>query len=454
MPLISKEKSNEEMIERIQKRSLRLAVLGSGYVGMPTATLFAETGFKVIAIDLKREAVKAINSGLSPVNEPGLGELVKQNVEAGRLRATQNTAETLSQADSVIVSVQTPIDQNRKPNISFLMKALIEVGKTLKKEMLIIVSSTVPPGTMLGKVKPTLTSISCLKTDIDFYLAYVPERVSPGKVLKEFVESPRLVGGIGPNSTKIAAELLRTVCKKVIETDVTTAEVSKLAENTFRDVNIAFANQLALICEQVGVDVTEVIKLANTHPRVNIHTPGPGVGGPCLPKDPYLLLSAFKPTDHNIIKKTRQINDYMPKHITKLILQALKKTGKDIKNSKIAVLGTAYKADVDDSRQSPSKPIIYELISLGAEVTVYDPHCSQTFGAKKAKSLLEATKDTDLIALITDHTEFKNINLKQIRALMTEKPAIVDGRRMINPHGAERLGFTYYGIGLGKPSTT
>jgi len=314
--------------------------------------------------------------------------------------------------------------------------------------MLVIISSTVPPGTLLGKVKPKLESLSGLSVETEFYLAYAPERIAPGKALKEFVESPRLVGGIGPNSTKIASELFKTVCKTVIETDAVTAEVAKLAENTFRDVNIAFANQLALICEHYGVDVTEVIKLANTHPRVNIHMPGPGVGGPCLTKDPYLLINKIKPTDYDIIRTARKINDSMPKHVIELTLQALKNVRKEVKNSKIAILGTAYKGDVDDSRNSPSKQIIYELIRLGAKVVVYDPYCKESFGAKKASSLYEGVKDADCILILTDHTEFKNLHLKEIKALMNEKPVIVDGRRIVNPYEAKGLGFIYYGIGF------
>jgi len=434
----------------IKDRSLRLTILGSGYVGVPTAVLFAEAGFHVIALDKKSEVVEAINSGVSPINEAGLHELVSCNVQGGRLRATLNSTEALNQAEAVIISVQTPIDQNRKPNLSFLTEALEEVGSTIKKGTLVVVSSTIPPGTMLRNVKPKFESLSDLNADTKFYLAYVPERIAPGKVLKEFVESPRLIGGIGPNSTKIAAELFRTVCKKVIETDAATAEVAKLAENTFRDVNIAFANQLALICEQHGVDAKKVIKLANTHPRVNIHTPGPGVGGPCLPKDPYLLIHKTELGDQNLIETARKINDYMPKHTAKITLRALKSIGKNIENSKIAVLGTAYKGNVDDSRQSPSKPIIKELKSLGAEVIVYDPYCKETFGAKKANTLQEALKDADCMITLTDHTEFKNLNLKEIKASMNDKPAIIDGRRITDPHKAKNTGFIYYSIGFGN----
>jgi len=444
----------EKLLENIQNRSLHIAVLGAGYVGLPTAALFADAGFHTTIVDLKPKNVKAVNSGKAPINEPGLNELISRTVQAGRLKAILNSAEALPQSGALIISVQTPINRRRKPNLSFLTKALEDVGKTLRERMLLVISSTLPPGTMLGMVKPKLESLSGLEAESQLYLAYVPERIAPGKALKEFVESPRLVGGIGPNSTKIAAELFRTVCKKVIETDATAAEIAKLAENTFRDINIAFANQLALICEQHGVDAKEAIKLANTHPRVNIHTPGPGVGGPCLPKDPYLLTYKTSLKTQNLIKTARKINDYMPKHIVKLILQALKNTGKDIKKSKIAILGTAYKVDVDDSRGSPSKPIIKELIRLGAKVIAYDPHCSETFGAQKAKSLKNTVEKADCTIIVTDHKEFKKLNLQEIKTLMNDKPAIIDGRRIINPHEAEKLGFIYYGIGYGKQATS
>lgn len=440
----------EKLVKQIKDKSLSLAVLGSGYVGLPTAVLFADAGFYVTALDVKPEVVNAINYGASYVNEPGLQNLVSRNVKTGRLKAMLNSADALSLAEAVIISVQTPIDEDKKPNLSFLMEALSDIGNNMKRGVLIIVSSTIPPGTMAEKIEPKIENLSGLKAETDFYLVYVPERISPGNALKEFVESPRLVGGIGSNSTKVAVELFRTVCKTVIETDAPTAEVAKLAENTYRDVNIAFANQLALICEQHGVDAEEVIRLANTHPRVNIHTPGPGVGGPCLPKDPYLLIHQSKSINHDIIRTARQINDYMPKHVVKLISQALKETSKDIRSSRIAILGTAYKCNIDDSRLSPSEPIINELLQLSAETIVYDPHCNESFGAKRAASLHEAVKGADCLVIVTDHTEFKNLNLQEIKTLMNENPIIADGKRIIKPSEAEKLGFIYYGIGFGK----
>lgn len=447
------ENVSTKLFERIRRRKLDITVLGSGYVGLSTAALFADAGFAVKAMDIKPIIVESVNSGKSPINEPGLNELVSRNVKTGSLKAVLTSDAELGNEDAFILCVQTPIDENKKPDLSFLMNALKTVGKSIKKDMLVVVCSTVPPGTLQVKVKPLLESLSGLSADSEFFLAYVPERIAPGNALKEFVESPRLVGGIGPNSTKIVAELFGKVCKKLVETDVATAEVAKLAENTFRDINIAFANQLALICEQRGVDAKEVIKLANTHPRVNVHMPGPGVGGPCLPKDPYLLTHQSKPPSYDLIKTARKINDNMPRHIVKLTLQALKNTGKNVKGSKIAILGTAYKANVDDPRGSPSKPIIQELTKLGAKVKAYDPYCKENFGAEKTNSLHETLKDSDCVIVVTDHIEFKNLALQEIKMLMNDNPAIIDGRRIVNPHEAEELGFIYYGIGFGNKGT-
>jgi UDP-N-acetyl-D-mannosaminuronic acid dehydrogenase len=439
----------ERMVRNIRNHKLLMAVFGSGYVGLPTAALFANAGFRVVAVDVRPEIVESINMGMGSTSEPGLQELVLQNVRAGRLRAILSSTSALTQADVIVVSVQTPIDSAKKPNLSFLMKALEEIGHTIRKKALVVVGSTVPPGTMQGKAKPKLESISSLKTERDFYLAYVPERIAPGKALAEFVESPRLVGGVGPESTRLASELFRTVCKKVVETDAATAEVAKLAENTFRDVNIAFANQLALVCEQLGVDVADVIKLANTHPRVNIHAPGPGVGGPCLPKDPYLLVHSTDRFEHDLIRTARHVNDSMPEHIVKLTLQALKNSGKRIGKARIAVLGTSYKAGVDDSRGSPSKPIINGLIDKGFEVSAYDPESNEAFGARKADSIAKTVEGADCLLIITPHKEFMNLNLGKLKALMN-KAIIIDGARVIDPRDAEDQSYSYYGVGFGS----
>ena len=426
-----------------------MTVLGSGYVGLPTAALFAEAGFGVLAVDVRRKVVESINSGVPITKEPGLQELVKRNVLAGKFKASLNSQADLRGTDAFIISVQTPIYKNKRLNPTFLNKALEDVGRSCHSGTLVVVSSTIPPGTMANLVKPKLEALSGLRAESDFYLAYVPERIAPGRALQEFIESPRLVGGIGPNSTKVASELFRTVCKNVIETDAATAEVAKLAENTFRDINIAFANQLALICEDYGVDAKKVIELANTHPRVSIHTPGPGVGGPCLPKDPYLLISGAKSTRRDIVRTARRINDSMPNHIVKMTLQALKGANKDVRNVKVTVLGTAYKADVADSRLSPAEPIIGKLLRLGMKVTAYDPYCQESFDAEKIEDIHEAARDSDCIIILTDHTEFKRIDPQTLRNVVKENPIIIDARRVIDPDLAKAFGFKYYGLGYG-----
>ena len=236
--------------------------------------------------------------------------------------------------------------------------------------------------------------------------------------------------------------------ENILITDTSTAEMVKLMENTYRDINIALANEFALMAEEINTNVWDAIDLANRHPRVDILQPGPGVGGPCLPKDPYFLIHSVNlPVD--IITIARKINNYMFKHMIHLIRKALENAGKTIAKSTVAILGVAYKSNTDDSRLSPAGPIIAELDSIGVKVNVYDSHCQESFGACKAATLNKAVDNADCIVIITDHDEFKKLNLREIKSLMNCNPAIVDGRRIVNPKIAKNLGFAYYGLGLG-----
>lgn len=438
-------------LEKIRHRTVKVAVFGLGYVGLPKATMIAEAGFQVTGVDVNLEIVQALSRGESHIKEPRLSELIKRVMKRGFLKATSNSDVAIKEADILIVCVPTPVNEDKTPDLSYVMNICRTIANSLERKKLIIIESTIPPETTETFIAPILEEGSGLRCGVDFWLAYCPERITIGKALKKFIESARIIGGYNTESAEVAAEFFKTFVKgKILATDAATAEVAKLAENTFRDINIAFANELALICENINVNALEAIKLANTHPTVNIHNPGSGVGGPCIPKDPYLLLHSSKPTSHDLIGTARQINDYMPKHVVELILQALDNIHKTIKNSKITVLGTAYKANVDDSRLSPSEPIIHELIRLGAEVTVYDPHCNESFGANKTSSLHEAIEGADCLAIITGHTEFENLDLQEIHATMNNKPVIIDGGRRINPYKAQKLGFIYYGVGFGK----
>lgn len=442
--------NKDVFLSKVESQSAKVVVFGLGRIGLPKAVIIAGAGFQVIGVDTNSEIVESISKGRISASEPRLNYLLNQVIQKGLLKAISNGSAAVKDADIIIVCVPTPVKEDKTPNLAYIENACRTIAHNLSEGKLIIIESTLPPQTTKTFIASILENGSGLRCGLDFWLAYCPERISSGKALKEFVENDRIVGGYNAESGEIATEFFKNFVKGYIHmTEATTAEIAKLAENTFRDTNIAFANELALICEEVGVDASEAIKLANTHPRVNIHTPGPGVGGPCLPKDPYFLLHLFK-HPNNIIQTARHINDNMPHHVTELILKAFKNVGKQVKGGKITILGTAYKGDVDDCRSTPSKPIILELIRRGAKVTVYDPFCKENFTAKRAASLQEATEDANCLVIVTDHTPFKSLNLSKIKASMDDKPIIVDGRRIIDARKAEKLGFIYYGIGIAQ----
>jgi UDP-N-acetyl-D-mannosaminuronic acid dehydrogenase len=434
------------MVYKIRAKKGRISVIGLGYVGLPTAAIFADAGFKVVGVDVNPQLIQKISSGESLIKEPGLSRMIERGIRRGLLKLTTKDLQACRESDVIIVCVQTPLAEDKRPDLTYLRRACKAIGRGLSKRKVVIIESTLPPTATRDIIAPILEKESGLKCGVDFWLAYCPERLAPGNALNEFLKNSRIVGGYNKESAKIAAELYRTVIKgKILVTDSTTAETAKLAENTFRDVNIGFANELAMVCERVGIDVMEVINLANTHPRVSIHKPGCGVGGPCLPKDPYMLLHPEKDYK-SIIEPSRKLNNSMPEYVVGIIAEALEKVGKKVKNSKIAVLGTAYKAEVDDARNSPVERIIGKLRSMEAQVVVYDPYCKENFGARKAKGIMEATERADCIVLATDHKVFTKLELGKIKRLMKGN-IIVDGRRILNPKEAEKEGFVYFGIG-------
>jgi UDP-N-acetyl-D-mannosaminuronic acid dehydrogenase len=426
----------------------KLAVIGLGYVGLPVAVVFASKGFTVIGIDVDVDKVKDVNSGRCYIHEPSLAELLRDAVSKGVIRATTDGVEAVRMSDAVIITVPTPV-RDGTVDLSYLRSALEDVKRGLHKRLLVVIESTIPPGTTIGFAKPLLEE-SGLKVEEEFYLAHVPERITPGRAIEELLKAPRIVGGVGPRSTEKAVELYSNINLRLLSTDATTAEFVKLAENTFRDLNIAYANLLALIAENIGVDVYEVIRLANTHPRVNIHMPGTGVGGPCLTKDPYMLASLLPDFwGSELIKTARRINEYMPMHTVKVVEKALADAGQALTGARIAILGSAYKGGVDDTRESPAKYIVKELLSKGTKVIVYDPYTSESFGAERAQVIEDAVRDADVILIVTDHPEFKKLDLNTLSSLVKRK-VIVDGRRVVEPYQAATCGFRYYGVGCGR----
>jgi UDP-N-acetyl-D-mannosaminuronic acid dehydrogenase len=430
------------------RKMRRVSVIGLGYVGLPTAVVFASRGFSVVGVDVDVGKVEAVNSGRCYLREPGLDVLLGDAVSRGFLRATTDAVRAVRESDAVIIAVPTPV-RDGVVGLSYLRETLLAVREGLHRGLLVVIESTIPPGTTVGFAKPLLEE-SGFRVEEDFYLAHVPERIAPGKAIEELLNMPRVVGGVGPRSTENVLELYSRVNAKLLPTDATMAEFVKLIENTYRDLNIAYANLLALMAERLGIDVYEAIRLANTHHRVNIHMPGAGVGGPCLTKDPYMLatvLPDFWGTE--LIKLARRINEYMPRHTVEIVEKALEDIGVSIKSAKVAILGAAYKGGVDDTRESPAKYVIKELLERGTRVAIFDPYTLETFGAERASSLEEAVKDADVVVIVTDHPEFKNLDLDAVAKFVKHK-IIVDGRRVIEPYQAVKHGFTYYGIGYGK----
>lgn len=428
-------------------KSVDICVVGLGYVGLPSALIFAYKGYRVVGIDVNEHRVSMLVRGALYISEPKLKEILLEVLENDRFRTTTDYA-IISECNAVIIAVPTPVSGG-VADLSYLVNALEGIRKRLKKGHLVVIESTVPPGTTSGLAKNILEG-SGLRVEEDFYLAHVPERIAPGRAVEELLNVPRVVGGVGPKSAERAVELYSRVNPRLYPTDATTAEFVKLIENTFRDLNIAFANLIALIAERLGIDVYEAIRLANTHPRVNIHWPGAGVGGPCLTKDPYMLASLAPDLwAVELIRLARRINEYMPRHMIELVERALTDNGINMAEAKIAVLGIAYKGGVDDTRESPAKYIIRGFLEKGLRVIAYDPYTVETFGAQRADSLEEVVQNADAVVIVTDHPEFKNLDLEKLAKLMRRK-IIVDGRRAVDPYNAYRAGFRYYGVGFGK----
>jgi len=428
----------------------KIVVVGMGYVGVPVAAAFAKAGFEVVGINRSKPKVDQINRGISPIGglEPGLSSLLRKMVNAGRLRATQSFTECRD-AYAIIVAVQTPFDKlKEKPDYSSLESAMHKIGSNLSKGTTIVVESTVAPGTVEKIVKPILESRSGLRAGKDFYLGTCPERVRSGRLLKNLIELDRVVGGYGEVSKKRIINLYRNVVKgNLYGTDCLTAEIVKTVENAYRDVQIAFANEVALICERLGADVYEVRELVNKAPYRDMHMPGAGVGGHCLPKDSLLLSYSVKGKfEPKLIKIARKVNDFMPLHLAHLVEAALSDLGIQVKGSRIAILGLAYVKNSDDTRNTPAAPVIKKLESLGAEIRVHDPYVNQFDKMKISKDIMEVLRGADCLVTVTDHDAYKKIDLRKIKKCM-RTPIIVDGRNVFQKSACLKTGFHYRGIG-------
>lgn len=439
-------------MKRIQNKTANVGVFGLGTIGFPIVNLVIRNGFHVIGYDINPQKIRNIIKMMRRSSQTECKDKMSASLMMRLFKSSSNAAEVVRNSDVIIICVPTPVNNGNEPDLSCILEVSSSIGNNLPKNRLIIIESTLPPKATKELIVPLIEHLSRLICGRDFWVAYCPERFTSGKDVTYPVNDNRIIGGYDKKSAKMAKQFFRCITRgKLYLTDSTTAEVAKLSENTYRDVNIAFANELALLCESIGVDVMQVIKLSNTHKRVNIHKPGAGVGGPCLPKDPYLLLSSVKGIEapFDLIGGSRLVNQFMPDHVLDLVTKALNSVRKDVKDAKIAVLGIAYKGEVNDCRLSPAEPIIKKLINMGAFVVAYDPYTDETFGAKKAESLSEALIGCDCILVLTDHEVFRRTRFEENLHHSSESLVIVDARRIYEPEKVKKIGIKYFGTGYG-----
>ena len=433
----------------IDSKIQSICVVGLGYIGLPTASLFANNGIPVLGVDTNEDAVRAINSGRNHVDEVGLRTLVEAGVASGHLKASGEPAP----ADAFIIAVPTPFDKEKKPDLTHVFDSVKSILPYLRSGNLVIIESTVPPGTtyqvacLIASGRKDLVSGTGVES-LKVLLAHCPERVLPGKILTELVENDRIVGGVTPEASKRAAGLYGLIASgKIYQTDATTAEMVKLSENTYRDVNISLANEFALICERLGIDVWEVINLANNHPRVKILNPGPGVGGHCIAVDPWFIVSAF-PEESRLIRAARDRNDAMPTFVVNRAMQLVEHDP----HPKIACLGASYKGNVGDPRNSPAIEIYKSLCTrLGSrgQVVISDGHVTNS--RVPLEPLESAIAGATLLVLLTDHDEYKELDPGTVGTKVREK-IVLDTRGALEREKWQSAGFRIFRLGRGNES--
>lgn len=395
-----------------------ISIIGLGYIGLPTAAVLASRMGNVIGVDVNQDVVEAVNAGKAKTVEPGLAELLAEVVSQGQLRAVMHP----EMADAFLIAVPTPITEEHKPDISFIRAAALSLAPMLRPGNLIILESTSPVGTTeqmaqwLAEARPDLSFPQQGGEEADVQIAYCPERILPGKMLEELVNNDRIVGGMAARASAMATELYRLFVRgEIITTRVRTAEMCKLAENSFRDVNIAFANELSMICDKLDIDVWELIKLANRHPRVNILQPGCGVGGHCIPVDPWFIVDSA-PEEARLIRTAREVNDSKPEWVVAKVKQAIEAflvahPGKNWADVIVACWGLHYKANTNDMRNSPALQIVRNIAALGCKLVVVEPFLQgdgYSLGDLRIclRSIEDAREDADVNCILVPHCSF------------------------------------------------
>ena len=446
--------NTDEVRNSLESKSLVVCVVGIGRIGLPTALSFAKAGLQTIGVDINEKLVDSINTGNFPLkDEPGYEEIFNEVRKNGNFSATTNINEAISKSNLILLSLPTPMDKKNIPSYFALESVGKQLSRILQPNSLIVVESTIEPGFIENDLINILEETNRLHIGKNFTIGVCPENANPGEILHDFTNLPRLVGGIDEQTTKIITMIYDFVfsVELVVMPDCKTANAVKLTTNVFRDVNIAFVNELSLMFEKLGIDTLKVLDAAKRKYNFQIHYPGAGVGGPCLPINSYQLLNTARRIDSklSIIKQSREINEKMPEHVINLTLDGFKNCKKSIKDSTVLILGISYKPDVKDIQLSPAKIIINKLMALGARIKIYDPYYkdSQMFGINVEQNIENVLPKVDASIIITAHKEFQEINPKIFTKMKT--PILIDSRGVIDTSSANDVGLVFRGLGRG-----
>ena len=456
---MSSSKPNMNNIEDVRKsldsKTLRVCVIGIGRIGLPTALSFAKSGLQTIGVDINENLVQNINSGKFPLkDEPGYNEIFDDVIKNKKFSATTNIEEVVSNSDLILLSLPTPMDENNIPDYSALRNVATKLSEILSPNSLVIVESTIEPGFIEDEMVSIISKSGRLEIEKNFFIGVCPENANPGEILHDFTNLPRLVGGINHNITKIIKAIYKFVFSvELVEMpDCKTANAVKLTTNVFRDINIAFVSELSLMFDKLGIDTIKVLEAAKKKYNFQVHYPGAGVGGPCLPINSYQLLNTGKRTGSklSIIESGRKINENMPERVIELTSDAFKECKKSIGNSEILILGVSYKPDVKDIQLSPAEHIIRKLQDLGANIHIYDPYfsSSQVFGITSEDNIEDIISKVDAAIIVTGHDEFKKLQIHTFTKM--QHPILIDTRGIIDPSIAKQEKLIFRGLGRGN----
>ena len=444
----------DEVRNSLETKSLKVCVVGIGRIGLPTALSFTKSGLRTIGVDINENLVRTINSGVFPLNdEPGYEEIFNDAIKNKMFSTTTKIEDAVPDSDLILLSLPTPMDENNVPDYSALRNAASRLSEILSPNSLVIVESTVEPGFVEDEMVSIISKSGRLKIKETFFIGVCPENANPGEILHDFTNLPRLIAGINNDVTKIIQMIYNFVfpVELVEMPNCKTANAVKLTTNVFRDINIAFVNELSLMFEKLGIDTMKVLEAAKKKYNFQVHYPGSGVGGPCLPINSYQLLNTARRTGTklSIIESSRKINEKMPDHTVELISDAFKECNKSIQNSEILILGVSYKPNVKDIQLSPAEHIIKKLQNLGANVHIYDPNfsSSEVFGIKVEDNLDDILSKMDAAVIVTGHDDFKKIEISSFTKMKT--PILVDTSRIIELQSIKQYNIIFRGLGRG-----